>query len=276
MAHSSQPPARGIFARPWRIFALALAAFALTGCATQFLDPTGQKPPSFQVQNRLLLTPTNGGKRIEASDLRAGDIVLSSTNGIASLGIRLLTVTPVSHAALYLGNDQFAEAVGSGVLIRSAADFIAGESTIVAFRHPHLSPEQAALVRAFAEAQEGKKYNSLGIVLQAPFVLQRQFCEIPLVPSLVRDACIRGLAAIQLGAARNDRFFCSQFVLEAYQRAKLPLTTANPLLVSPADLLHMREGDVPSVRTEQALLYVGHLKSGPVATETEVVAQTSH
>ncbi|MEX1167658.1 MAG: YaeF family permuted papain-like enzyme, partial [Hydrogenophaga sp.] len=269
MASNSQPTARGFFMGRASVLWVALVALSLSGCATRFLDPTGQKPPSLQVQNRLLLTPANGGKSIQASDLRAGDIVLSATNGLASLGIRLLTVTPVSHAALYLGNGQMAEAVGSGVQIRSTADFIAGESTIVAFRHPDLSPEQAATVRAFAQAQEGKKYNALGIVLQAPFVLQRQFCEIPLVPSLVRDACIRGLAAIQLGAARNDRFFCSQFVLEAYQRAKLPLTTANPLLVSPADLLHMREGDVPSVRTEQALQYVGHLKSGPVATDTK-------
>jgi hypothetical protein len=268
-------PLSGFLAWRWGFLTLALAALSLaTGCATRFSDPTGHRPPGLQVQNRLLLTPANGGKSILANDLRAGDIVLSSTNGITSLGIRVLTIAPVSHAALYLGNDQVAEAVGSGIRIRSTADFIAGESTIVAFRHPQLSPEQATSLRQFAESQDGKKYNTLGIVLQAPFTLQRQFCEIPLVPSLVRDACIRGLAAIQLGAARNDRFFCSQFVLEAYQRAQLPLTSANPLLVSPADLLHMREGDVPSVRTEQALQYVGHLKSGPVATEVEVATVT--
>ena len=256
---------------------LALALALLTGCATRFSDPAGQSPPRLQVQNRLLLTPANGGRRIQASDLRAGDIVLSSTNGITSLGIRVLTVAPVSHAALYLGDDQIAEAVGSGIRIRRTTDFIAGESTIVAFRHPDVNPHHAAALRSFAQTHDGKKYNTLGIVLQAPFTLQRQFCEIPLVPSLVRDACIRGLASIQLGAARNDRFFCSQFVLEAYQQARLPLTTASPLLVSPADLLHMREGDVPSVRTEQALQYVGHLKSGPAATDTandiEVMAQ---
>jgi len=33
--------------------------------------------------------------------------------------------------------------------------------------------------------------------------------------------------------------------------------------VSPADLLHMREGDVPSVRIHQPLQYVGHLKFEP-------------
>jgi hypothetical protein len=68
---------------------------------------------------------------------------------------------------------------------------------------------------------------------------------------------------VHLGLGRSDRFFCSQFVLEAYNRAGLPLTTADPRLLTPADLLHMREGDVPSVRSHQALVYVGHLKFQP-------------
>ncbi len=246
----------------------------LAACASR-VDPMaiteGQSP--VRLQSRLLLTPANGGQRIAAADLRAGDIILSNTNALVSMGIRALTVAPVSHASLYLGDDRVAEAVGSGVRIRSTTDFMADESTIVAFRHPDLRPEHAESMRRFAAEHDGKKYNMLGIVLQAPFTIQRQYCELPLIPGLVRDACIRGLAAIQLGAARNDRFFCSQFVLAAYQQARLPLTSANPLLVSPADLLYMREGDVPSVRTEQALLYVGHLKSGPTAVETEVAAR---
>ena len=255
-----------------RAASLCAAAGLLTACATQIgTDPTSGAA-AFQVQNRLLLTPANGGRHITAAELQTGDIILSATNGVTSLGIRLLTVSPVSHAALYLGNDDIAEAVGSGIRTRKMAEFIDGESTVVAFRHPGVRAEHAETMRSFARAQAGKKYNMVGIVLQAPFTLQRQYCELPLVPGLVRDACIRGLAAIQLGVARNDRFFCSQFVLAAYQEAKLPLTSADPLLVSPADLLHMREGDVPSVRIEQTLHYVGHLKAGPVATEVEAVA----
>lgn len=255
-----------------RTACLCVLVGVLTACATQIgTDPTSGAA-AFQVQNRLLLTPANGGRHVTTSDLQPGDILLSSTNGVTSLGIRLLTVSPVSHAALYLGDDDIAEAVGAGVRTRKMAAFIEGESTIVAFRHPGVRTEHADAMRGFAQAQAGKEYNLLGIVIQAPFTLQRQYCELPLVPSLVRDACIRGLAAIQLGVARNDRFFCSQFVLAAYQKAQLPLTSADPLLISPADLLHMREGDVPSVRIEQALHYVGHLKSGPVATEAQVVA----
>ena len=256
-----------------RLASLCAAVGLLTACATGMgTDPISGRP-ALQVQNRLLLTPANGGQRITTVALQPGDIILSSTNGITSMGIRLLTVSPVSHAALYLGNDDIAEAVGAGIRTRKMADFMEDESTIVAFRHPGVRTEHADAMRNFALAHVGKKYNMVGIVLQAPFTLQRQYCELPLVPSLVRDACIRGLAAIQLGVARNDRFFCSQFVLAAYQQAQLPLTSADPLPVSPADLLHMREGDVPSIRIEQTLQYVGHLKTGPKLTDVEVVAR---
>ena len=252
---------------------VCVTVLALVGCATGMGKDPASGAQAFQVQNRLLLTPANGGQRITSSALQPGDIILSSTNGVTSMGIRLLTVSPVSHAALYLGHDDIADDVGAGIRTRKMADFMEDESTIVAFRHPGVRTQHADTMRSFAQAHSGKKYNMLGVVLQAPFTLQRQYCELPLVPTLVRDACIRGLAAIQLGVARNDRFFCSQFVLAAYQETQLPLTTADPLLVSPADLLHMREGDVPSVRIEQSLQYVGHLKSGPATTDVELASK---
>ncbi|MGI9218951.1 MAG: YiiX/YebB-like N1pC/P60 family cysteine hydrolase, partial [Hydrogenophaga sp.] len=147
---------------------MALIA-GLAGCASR-VDPMalteGQTP--VRLQNRLLLTPANGGQRIASTDLKPGDIILSNTNGVVSVGIRALTVSPVSHAALYLGDDQIAEAVGSGIRIRRTADFMADESTVVAFRHPGLRPEHAEAMRRFAQQHDGKKYNMVGIVLQAP------------------------------------------------------------------------------------------------------------
>ena len=253
---------------------LCATLLVLGGCATRMDANPTYGTPQLKMQNRLLLTPSNGGQAITGAALQPGDIILSSTNGINSLGIRVLTVSPVSHAALYLGDDTIAEAVGVGIRVRSTSEFVADESTIVAFRHPGITQAHTDAIRAFSHAQVGKKYNTAGVVLQAPFTLQRQFCELPLVPSLVRDACIRGIAAIQLGASKNDRFFCSQLVLEAYRQAGLPLTSADPRLVSPADLLHMREGDVPSIQIAQALQYVGHLKSPP-PLDAEQVAYTT-
>jgi Permuted papain-like amidase enzyme, YaeF/YiiX, C92 family len=240
-----------------------LFATSLLACATDVKVNPQSGASSVNVQNRSL-EPSNGGELISEKTLRTGDIILSAANGINSMGIRAITLSPVSHAALYVGNGQIIEAVGSGVRSRSVQEFVAEESTIAAFRHPNIDDAQAALIQKFAEKQVGTKYNTIGIVLQAPFTLQRKFCELPVMPAAVRDACIRGSAAIALGPVPNDRFFCSQLVSEAYKSASLPLTDADPRLVTPDDLLHMRQGDVPSFRINQTLQYIGHLKAPPV------------
>ena len=244
-----------------RLFALSPALF-VAGCATQLDTSRDGQPPRLQVQD-MGLNPRNGGALVTAQVLQPGDILLSSTQGMTSAGIRLVTLSPVSHAALYVGNDQVAEAVGEGIRRRAVPQVLAEESTVVAFRHPGVEAQHVARMLAFVQETLGQKYNHLGVMLQAPFTVNRRLCELPLTPSLLRDFCVNGVGAVQLGLGRSDRFFCSQFVLEAYRRAGLPLTDTDPRLLSPADLLHMREGDVPSVRTHQALQYVGHLKFEP-------------
>ena len=211
------------------------------------------------MQSRFL-NPSNGGQLIGKEAMQAGDILLSSTNSLVPLGIRVLSVSPVSHASIYLGNGQVAEAVTSGIQVRSVDDFIAAESTIVAFRHPGIAPSHMVPMRSFVDKHVGQKYNFVGIVLQAPFTPERRVCELPLVPGLVRDFCVRGVAAVQLGLGSQDKFFCSQFVLQAFNQAGLPLTDADPRFFAPSDLLNMPEGDVSSVKIRQTLQYVGHLK----------------
>lgn len=243
---------------------LAAAPLALlTACATRFYDENdATATPRLQLQNSTL-HPGNGGLAVDAGALRPGDIILSAANGMTSLGIRMITFAPVSHASLYVGRAQIAEAVGEGIRRRGMTEFLAEETTAVAFRHPGVGPEHVERMNAFVAETVGQKYNLVGVMLQAPFSIERKLCELPLTPSLLRDFCLQGIGAMQLGLGRSDRFFCSQFVLEAYRRAGLPLTSADPRLLSPADLLHMREGDVPSVRSHQALQYVGHLKYQP-------------
>lgn len=248
---------------PRRLLALplVLVLVLLAGCATRVWQEGADKP-KLEFQD-LGLNPRNGGVLATAQDLLPGDILLSSVNGINSMGVRLITLSPVSHASLYLGDGQIAEAVGEGIRLRSVAQLLAEEALVVAFRHPGVGPQHQVKMDAFVRETVGQKYNFVGIVLQAPFSVERRLCELPLMPSLLRDFCVQGVGAVQLGMGPSDRFFCSQFVLEAYRRAGLPLTDADPRLLSPADLLHMREGDVPSVRTHQALQYVGHLKFEP-------------
>jgi Permuted papain-like amidase enzyme, YaeF/YiiX, C92 family len=247
--------------KPLRLLLILLSANLMACAADVKLDPR-HGTSSIHVQNKSL-DPSNGGELVNPKVLRTSDIILSAANGINSAGIRAITLSPVSHAALYVGSGQIIEAVGTGVRQRAISEFIAEEATIAAFRHPKIDGIEAALIQKFAEKHVGTKYNTSGIVLQAPFTLQRKFCELPIMPALVRDACIRGSAAITLGPVPNDQFFCSQLVLEAYKAAGVPLTDSDPRLVTPGDLLHMRQGDVPSIKIHQALQYVGHLKAPP-------------
>ncbi|KAF0815447.1 hypothetical protein IGB42_00528 [Andreprevotia sp. IGB-42] len=244
-----------------RSILLLLASLLLAACATEMkqADPATAQAASVAFQNSSL-SPKNGGKLIGQGELLPGDIILSATDGITSAGIRLFTLAPVSHAALYVGDDLIAEAVGEGVRLRAVSQVLEEEAVVVAFRRSDLTVAQAAEIRHFAEAQVGRQYNYVGVMLHAPFSIERRICDLPLMPAVTRDACMRGIATIQLGTPDNDRFFCSQFVIEAYRVAGLPITDVNPRWVSPADILHMREDDVPSIKIHQPLVYVGHLK----------------
>ena len=251
----------------------AIAAALCLGCATGVTETRdadrGEAARKTLAMQSTALDPRNGGQIVGAEALRPGDILLSADAGVTSAGIRLVTMSPVSHAALYVGDRQVVEAVGSGVRARSIAAVLAEEAVVVAFRDPRVTPSEGRAIAEYAVRQVGQRYDHLGVVLQVPFTIELRACELPLVADLVRDFCIRGIATVQLGAFSNDQFFCSQFVLEAYRQVGLPLTDAAPRWLSPRDILHMREGDVPSVKVRQALAYVGHLKYNPPAGITE-------
>jgi uncharacterized protein YycO len=246
----------------------------LQGCATQLsVRPvTGSEDPDLPSQAAVLqfqrnsVAPAQGDDFLDPAALRPGDILLSSMPGLAAAGIRLMTFAPVSHVAVYIGGGQVVEAVRSGVRIRTIDEVLTEETWVLALRYPDLSPEQADRIRDYALGNLGAGFNFLGVTLHVPFSIGRRACELPLVPLAVRDACIRGMGLIHQVAAGEDRVFCSQLVLQAYRHAGILITNADPRLISPADILHMRKGDVSSVRIHRPLQQVGHLKYGRIVT----------
>ena len=240
----------------------------LQGCATQlaFRPETGSQDPEtpsaaavLQFQ-RISIAPADGDAFLAPEALRPGDILLTSAPSLRAAGIQLVTFAPVSHAAVYIGDGEIVEAVLPSVRTRSMDDVMKEESVVLVLRHPDLTAEQARLVREYALNKSGTGFNLLGVTLQFPFSISRRVCEVPLVPSAVRDACIRSLGLLNQVAATERQLFCSQLVLQAYRHAGVPITNADPRLISPADILHMREGDVSSVRIHKQLRSVGHLK----------------
>lgn len=69
-------------------------------------------------------------------------------------------------------------------------------------------------------------------------------------------------AVKQCGRRRQKSWFCSEFVTDAFAKAGHPLTLAQSGWISPADLMHMRSGDVSAFKPETQLQYIGHLKPG--------------
>jgi len=258
-----------------RALGTAALSLLLAACATQLADRelgearTPTKTIAFQQKS---LAPTDGGRPVTPDDLQPGDILLSADAGLASAGIRLMTLSPVSHAAIYVGDGDVAEALRGGVRLRSMDRVLKEETVIAVFRAPALDAERAARLVEYARAQVGKPYDFVGVVMQAPFALQRRVCEFPGVPTPLREFCLSTLASVQLIHGSDDRFFCSQFVLQSYRSAGLPITNAKPHWLSPEDIMHMRAGDVPSLPVEQPLVYVGHLKFTPLALGLPSVA----
>lgn len=245
-----------------------LLVATLQGCATQLAPRPGSAPDHADAASEALalklqsssIAPGSDEAVLPAHALQPGDILLTAMPSLASVGIRLMTFAPVSHAAVYIGEGKVVEAVGSGVRVRGIEDLLAEETVVLALRYPGLSAGQARSIKDYALNKSGMGFNYLGVTLQIPLAINRKLCELPLVPSPVRDACIRGAGVINQVAASESRLFCSQLVLQAYRHAGVPMTDADPRLISPADILHMREGDVPSVSIRKPLLYAGYLK----------------
>lgn len=202
---------------------------------------------------------------ITDTDLKPGDLLFSSSLGVTSLGIRAFSNASVSHVAVYLGDNEVAEATGAGVQIVSLKQAMKHSDKLFALRVPELTPQQAAEIKTFAYKIKDSGYNYRGIVEFIPFMVTRQMCSLNPFSADFRQQCVSGLAKAQLSDAREGEktaWFCSEFVTDAFTKAGHPLTLAQSGWISPADLMHMREGDVAAFKPETQLRYVGHLKLG--------------
>lgn len=191
------------------------------------------------------LDPGVGGRSIGTSALQAGDLIVSTTRHFVSRVIRLGTLSPVSHVMLYAGAGRVIEAVQDGVRDVPLATAIDDAILAVAYRHPRLDAVRMAAVVAHARSRVGNPYNLAGVAYQGVRIMN------PL-PTAVIDAIGRRLG-VEVGQA--GAVYCSELVLESFERAGLPLTNTRPSQSTPDQVAHIARG---------TLSYVGHLKAEDV------------
>lgn len=250
------------------LYLIALLPMLLTGCTMDIaLSEKEQSKSAQPVDVRFQSISSIQGNtyhEIHQADLQEGDLLFSSSIGLTSLGIRLFSASPVSHVAIYIGHGQVAESVGAGVQIITLEEMRAHSDKLFALRMPGLTAEQTIKIREFAQQKVGSPYNYQGIVEMMPFMVTKQLCSLNPFSQDFRQQCVKGMAEAQLDTPTNgeSRYFCSQFVLAAFEYAGQSLTLAKSGWVSPGDLLHMREGDIATLAPSQSLHYIGHIKPG--------------
>lgn len=196
------------------------------------------------------LTPIGGGGVcLDDSALQAADIIASAGKGKVSAGIKFGTSSEVSHTALYAGNGKVIEAIGEGVVMRSLDKSLEDHDLAVAYRVRGMDFATADKIVNFMRSKIGKKYDTAGAAAagtRAP------------VGGVV---CVLVFGIVPCGLARagafksNDKFYCSQLVLEAYRRAGAAFIDQNPNTSYPQDVV--------TAYSHGKLMYVGHLIAGP-------------
>lgn len=252
----------------YKCLILCLCLLVISGCSTGFKKDEETNRLKFSIQQANTIPIKESVEVLAVSDMLPGDILLSSATGLNSWGIRLFSISGVSHASIYLGAGEVAESVGSGVRIISLDQAISDSNNMVVLRQSGLTSMHANKLREFSVQNDGGKYNYKGIVMIAPWMLTKRVCELPLIGQTIRNFCLKTLASVQLGndVGQANGFFCSQFVLDAYKYAGMPLFEGNSAWITPADILHMRTDDVPTFMPTHRLSYVGHLKSWSFAS----------
>jgi cell wall-associated NlpC family hydrolase len=192
------------------------------------------------------LIPDAGGICIGESALQPADIIVSAGYGAVSQVIRTATRSTVSHAALYVGRGEVIEAIGEGVTRQNLYHSLEEHYLAVAYRVRTLTANAARAVISAAQGWIGKKYDVPGAIGG------RQTRALDLVVSGISPAAGIVASLSSSGKLKNqDRFYCSQLVLEAYRRAGAPIATQSPNTSNPNNLVQ--------AYSQGKLLYVGHL-----------------
>lgn len=155
-------------------------------------------------------TATTKLRRLDASKLRPGDIILTSDHSGMSQAIQAATRSDISHAMIYVESQSIIDANREGVHARNTQRLHFPHDCALYVLRPreNLSPAQIEALCLFARGKVGSEYTTI--------------------------EAVQSVSPVRLRAGRKQ--FCSRLVAQAYAFAGRPLGD-EPDYLSPGDLL---------------------------------------
>ncbi len=203
---------------------------------------------------------------IDISSLRKGDIIVSTGNSNISKAIRIATGSDISHALLYVGNNNVIEALGDGVTKPQLWTDQSREMTLaIGLTYRGITNEQRDSVVENAKKFIGLPYDEIGAAgagmykkrggairaaaVSTGCVISSLTCVLTTGGFSASDVAISSNAT---DANKDTQFFCSELVARAYELAGIPLVVGRA-----ASFVNPRQ-----VRMSDKLNYLGHLVGG--------------
>lgn len=147
---------------------------------------------------------------IDKSELKPGDILVSTEEAGISKNIRDVTRAAYSHAALYVGDGKIIDATKAGVTKRDLSALTDPASRVGVIRVDQLTDKARDKVLATANKLVGKSYNYLGMVFGIVGELK---------PSLRLQRLLQGEPFKVTGSTFGFGYFCSELVIKSYATA---------------------------------------------------------
>ncbi len=203
--------------------------------------------------------------KIDITQLRKADIIVSTTESKTSKAIRKGIGSDFSHAILYLGNQMVIEAIGDGVERRSWNDCRldpAGVMTLgVALRRKNMTNAARQAVCDAAMKYENLPYDVTGALGSGMFgdprggaigaAIAAVGCSILPVGCVFAVDAANKIRENAKDENADNAFFCSELVSRAFDAAGYGIVDGKATWQTPN-----------AIRLSSYLIYVGHLIGG--------------
>jgi len=188
-----------------------------------FMSAQAQTAPPANIQK----------KPLDLSAVQPADIILTTSKTAGSAAIRYGSCGAFSHAILALKNGECIQAMPeTGVKRLPLSIALDKASYAVQYRHKLMNPEHAVWVCHYGKEQQGKPYDYAGALRSGI----SSGCGI--TKYIPGGFIIELLHEKTQKRQHNDKFFCSELIVSAFEKAGLRLLNLPSHAVSPKFIAH--------------------------------------